>query len=468
MLLAKQSTARILIVGPILDSAGAEYASAVIGDLSISKNGGTLTALAASATLVYIANGMYTLTLTTGNTDTLGALEISCNKSTYQMRQKELQIVPAMIYDSLVLGTDDLDTNTKKWNDLTAVALPLVPTVAGRTLDVSAGGEAGIDWANIGSPTTAVAFTGSTISASQAVASVTGAVGSVTSGVTVTTNNDKTGYSLASGGLAAVTTWTVGITGNITGNVSGSVGSVTGAVGSVTGNVGGNVTGTVGSVITKTGYSLASTGLDLVTAWTTNITGSLSGSVGSVTGNVGGSVASVTAGVTVTTNNDKTGYSLSQSFPANFASLGINASGHVSRVTLVDTTTTNTDMRGTDNAALAATALSTAVWTTTKAGYLDVAVSSISGGGGLTQADIRTAIGLSSANLDTQLAAIDTDTGNILDGVGWILAANTGAVTNPQSSTASAVITKFGSTYTVAYAGLTSTGVRTAPTLTKA
>lgn len=67
----------------------------------------------------------------------------------------------------------------------------------------------------------------------------------------------------------------------------------------------------------------------------------------------GGAVASVTSPVTVGTNNDKTGYSLSQSFPANFASLGINASGHISRVTLVDTCTTNTDMRGTDNALLA-------------------------------------------------------------------------------------------------------------------
>jgi len=57
--------------------------------------------------------------------------------------------------------------------------------------------------------------------------------------------------------------------------------------------------------------------------------------------------------VTVGTNNDKTGYSLTQTFPTNFATLGINSSGHVSRVTLVDTTTTNTDMRGTDNALLA-------------------------------------------------------------------------------------------------------------------
>lgn len=97
-------------------------------------------------------------------------------------------------------------------------------------------------------------------------------VSTVTNGVTVTTNNDKTGYSLASGGLSAISTWTVAITGNIT------------------------------------------------------------GSVGSVVGNVGGSVASVTAGVTVTTNNDKTGYSLTQSFPTHFASMQIAANGHVSAV----------------------------------------------------------------------------------------------------------------------------------------
>jgi len=37
------------------------------------------------------------------------------------------------------------------------------PTTAGRTLDVSAGGEAGLDWANIGSPTTAQNLSGTTV-----------------------------------------------------------------------------------------------------------------------------------------------------------------------------------------------------------------------------------------------------------------------------------------------------------------
>ena len=37
------------------------------------------------------------------------------------------------------------------------------PTVDNRTLDVSAGGEAGVDWANVGSPTTVVGLSGTTI-----------------------------------------------------------------------------------------------------------------------------------------------------------------------------------------------------------------------------------------------------------------------------------------------------------------
>ena len=73
---------------------------------------------------------------------------------------------------------------------------------------------------------------------------VDGIESTLAAGVTVDTNNDKTGYSLtATTGLGNQTT-------NITGNLSGSVGSVTGSVGSVTGAVG-SVTGAVGSVTAR-------------------------------------------------------------------------------------------------------------------------------------------------------------------------------------------------------------------------
>lgn len=77
-------------------------------------------------------------------------------------------------------------------------------------------------------------------------------VTTATTATNLTTNNDKSGYSLtAATGLGNQTS-------NITGNLSGSVGSVTGAVGSVTGavgsvagNVGGNVVGSVASVTAR-------------------------------------------------------------------------------------------------------------------------------------------------------------------------------------------------------------------------
>ena len=113
--------------------------------------------------------------------------------------------------------------------------VPLQPTIAGRTLDVSAGGEAGIDLANVGSPTTTLNLSGVTIKTATDIetdtqdiqsripaALVDGRMVSLAQAVT-----DKTAYKLASDGLSLVTAWAVAITGNITGNL---VGDVTGEV----------------------------------------------------------------------------------------------------------------------------------------------------------------------------------------------------------------------------------------------
>lgn len=181
------------------------------------------------------------------------------------------------------------------------------------TTSKGAAGYAGIDWAQINAPTTVQGLTGTTISAAQAIASVTGAVGSVTGNVggnvtgsvgsvvaivsanvtrfAGTTSVGTAGYVGVDWSAINAPTSTQALTGTtisaaqtvatVTGNVTGSVGSVTGAVGSVTGNVGGNVVGSVGSVT--------------------------------------GAVGSVTAAVTVGTNNDKTGYSITSNVKKNTA-----------------------------------------------------------------------------------------------------------------------------------------------------
>ena len=170
---AKQSTAATVIIGPVLDSTGAEYASAVIGDLSISKNGGTLTALASAATLTLIANGQYTLVLTTGNVDTLGRAQITCNKSTYQMPSIELMVLPSTVFDALV-------TNAVNATGGLVGATAAITTMAGV----------------IATTTNITAITGN----------LSGSVGSVTGAVTVGTINPDvvTASALASDAVAEI------------------------------------------------------------------------------------------------------------------------------------------------------------------------------------------------------------------------------------------------------------------------
>ena len=170
---AKQSTAATLIVGPCLDSTGAEYAGLIITDLSLSKNGGTLTALASAATLTLIANGQYTLVLTTGNLDTLGRAQITCNKSTYQMPSIELMVLPSTVFDALV-------TNAVNATGGLVGATAAITTMAGV----------------IATATNITAITGN----------LSGSVGSVTGAVTVGTINPDvvTASALASDAVAEI------------------------------------------------------------------------------------------------------------------------------------------------------------------------------------------------------------------------------------------------------------------------
>ncbi len=83
-------------------------------------------------------------------------------------------------YDQLnatSLGLTNLDA---------AITSRLAPTVATRTLDVTATGAAGIDWANVEAPTTTLALTGTTIATTQKVDVETIKTNPVVNGGTIT------------------------------------------------------------------------------------------------------------------------------------------------------------------------------------------------------------------------------------------------------------------------------------------
>lgn len=198
---------------------------------------------------------------------------------------------------------------------------------------------------------------------------------------------------------ASTSALTFNLTGNITGNLSGSVGSVTGAVGSVTGNVGGNVTGSVGSINSITfPTNFASTVIDSngrvqvqygTSAGQINLSGgNLAGAVPSVTGNVGGNVTGSVGSVTGNVGGNVTG-----SVGSVAGAVG-SVAGDVDGKVLGGGagTITGTGVRAIDSSgnaiAPAATALSTANWTNTRAGYLDNLDAAITSRSTLTAAGV--------------------------------------------------------------------------------
>ncbi len=197
----------------------------------------------------------------------------------------------------------------------------------------------------------------------------------------------------------------------------------------------------------------------LTVSGATTLTGAVTAT--NASNNITGVTASVTGTVTVGTNNDKTGYSLTQTFPSNFSSLAITAGGIVQAdlqtiktqtvtcaggvtvpaATLASTTNitagtittvtnltnaaTNGDLTTTMKASVnteADLALADVGLTTTVTGRIDVAISTRLATAGYTApldaAGTRTAIGLATANLDTQLSTIDTVVDAILADTG--------------------------------------------------
>lgn len=181
-----------------------------------------------------------------------------------------------------------------------------------------------------------------------------------------------------------------------------------------------------GLALTKTGTGVAlaspttdlvlpSGGLANVTAWTVNVTGSLSGSVGSVTGNVAGNVVGSVASIA-------TGGITSSSFAANAITAAAIAADAIGASELAADAVAEIQS---GLSTLTQANVADAVWNAATASYgsagsygllmetnLDTTVSSRLATSGYTApldaAGTRSAVGLASANLDTQIGALAT------------------------------------------------------------
>lgn len=117
MLFLKQSNNASAIIGPFVDDADGKTAETGLtitqADLRISKNGGAFaqTSTAAGNVATHVENGYYEYTVSDTDSNTLGRLIVAISESGALPVWREFMVLPAMIYDSFVAGTDRLDTN---------------------------------------------------------------------------------------------------------------------------------------------------------------------------------------------------------------------------------------------------------------------------------------------------------------------------------------------------------------------
>lgn len=259
----RQSTSQIIRFGPFLDSTDGVTAETALtiaqADMQLSKDGGAFAQKNATGNATHDTDGWYSTTLNATDSATVGILLLQVVVAGSLPVWHEFFVVEEAVYDAIYAAS---------------AAGPLQSTVAGRTLDITATGAAGVDWANVENQSTSVNLSSTTTNLVN----------------TTTTNTDQRGTDSAALATALATVDT-----------------------------------NVDSILVDTAeIGVAGAGLTNI-----NLPNQTMDIVGSITGNLSGSVGSVTAGVTVTTNNDKTGYTLTQSFPSNFSSMVITGAGAV-------------------------------------------------------------------------------------------------------------------------------------------
>lgn len=339
----KYNTAsQTIIIGPFLDSTDGVTAETGLTiantDIKLIKHGGTSTTNKNSGGATHIANGYYYATLNASDTDTVGRLNIYCTMSGACPVWHEFVVLPAVVFDSLYAGTDTLQVDVTQISgsnvststaqlgvNLVNIAGSAVSTSSAQlgvnvvNADGTAWGSGAITANSIASNAitdakintgaiTAAKFASGALDAAALATDAANEIGTAvwataTRTLTAATNITSTGGTIALNGSGYVTysntapptaaaiadaVWDEAradhtSSGTFGQGVSSVQGNVTGSVASVTGNVGGNVTGSVGSI---SGVTFPSNFADLA-------------------------ITSSTGRVTVGTNTDKTGYSIS-------------------------------------------------------------------------------------------------------------------------------------------------------------
>lgn len=112
----KQSTATDVEIGPFVDDTDFKTPETALtlsqADCQLIKNGGAAAQKNDATSATHLAGGHYKVPLDTTDTNTLGRLRLFINESGALPAWRDFMVVPAMVFDSLISGSDYLEVDT--------------------------------------------------------------------------------------------------------------------------------------------------------------------------------------------------------------------------------------------------------------------------------------------------------------------------------------------------------------------
>lgn len=210
-------------------------------DIKLWKSGAITLANKNSGEATHISNGLYYTVLDATDTDTVGSMVVFCHPTGALAVRVECQVYEEAVFDALFAAS---------------ASGYLQPTVAGRTLDVTATGAAGIDWGNVENPTANNYLTGTSIDSASAVGVATIDAGIISS--TSFAAGAINAAALAADAVAEIAdgVWDEAMAGHVS---AGSTGNTLNAVGTVSSDLSGliNDIGSNGAGLTALPWNAA-------------------------------------------------------------------------------------------------------------------------------------------------------------------------------------------------------------------
>lgn len=393
MMTLRQSTAsQSVVIGPFVDSTDGNTAETGLSiantDIRLSKNGGNIVGKNSGGG-THDELGYYTITLDATDTNTVGRLQLMVHVAGALPVYHEFIVLEEAVFDAqFAASAPGYVTNA-----------PVNVAQFGGTNGTFSGGRPEVNASHWG---------GTAVATARPLVDVAQISGDATAADNLEAACDGTGYNVGGGSVVAA--------------------SVTGAVGSVTGNVGGNVSGSVGSV-------------------TGNVGGTVNGLTSTAQGHVQSAAAAALTAYDPPTNAEMEARTLAAASYATASALAtvdsnVDAILEDTGTTLPGALSTIAGYLDTEIAAIMAVTdklddtledAGGGNYVFTEAALANAPAGEGGGGGGataeeiweyasrtltanpgLSAGDVRDAVGLDSANLDTQLAAIVEDTGTTL------------------------------------------------------